>query len=64
MKSESDVYHELRSGALVRLLPDWETEPYPLYALLPSGRFVPNRVRKLVDYLAGRFAARQSAIAP
>ena len=58
MKSELDVYHELCSGALVRLLPDWDTEPYPLYALLPSRRFVPNRVRKLVEHLAERFAAQ------
>ena len=35
------------------LLTDWQTEPYPLHALLPSGRFIPARVRALVDYLAG-----------
>jgi DNA-binding transcriptional LysR family regulator len=41
----------------VRLLPEWETEPYPLHALLPSGRFVPARVRALVDFLAAKFDA-------
>ena len=45
------------AGALVRLLTDWDTEPYPLHALLPSGRFVPARVRALVDFLAERFEA-------
>ncbi len=40
----------LGNGELVRLLPDWETEPYPLHALLPSGRFVPGRVRALVEF--------------
>jgi DNA-binding transcriptional LysR family regulator len=57
LKSALDVHHDLASGALVRLLPDWQGEPYALHALLPSGRFVPARVRALVDFLAGRFAA-------
>ena len=57
LKSEIDVPRDLASGALVPLLTDWQTEPYPLHALLPSGRFVPNRVRALVDFLASRFAA-------
>lgn len=55
-KSELDVQRDEASGALVRLLPEWDTEPYPLHALLPSGRFVPARVRALVDFLAAQFA--------
>jgi DNA-binding transcriptional LysR family regulator len=55
LKSEIDQRRDLASGALVRLLADWETEPYPLHALLPSGRFIPNRVRALVDFLARKF---------
>ena len=57
LKSEIDQRRDLASGALVRLLADWETEPYPLHALLPSGRFIPNRVRALVDFLARKFEA-------
>ena len=56
LKSEIDQRRDLASGALVPLLTEWRTEPYPLHALLPSGRFVPNRVRALVDFLAARFA--------
>ena len=56
LKSEIDQRRDLDSGALVPLLTDWQTEPYPLHALLPSGRFVPSRVRALVDFLAARFA--------
>ncbi len=56
LKSEIDQRRDLESGALVPLLEEWQTEPYPLHALLPSGRFVPNRVRALVDFLASRFA--------
>jgi len=54
--TEIEQRRDLQSGNLVRLLTEWETEPYPLHALLPSGRFVPNRVRALVDFIAGRFA--------
>ena len=54
--TEIEQRGHLHSGRLVRLLSEWETDPYPLHALLPSGRFVPNRVRALVDFLAGRFA--------
>ena len=60
LKSEIDQRRDLDSGALVPLLTDWQTEPYPLHALLPSGRFVPNRVRALVDFLGARFAAQEN----
>lgn len=56
-KSSLDLRHDFENGTLVRLLPDWETEPYPLHALLPSGRFVPGRVRAFVDFLALKFGA-------
>ena len=54
--TEIEQRRDLQSGNLVRLLTEWETDPYPLHALLPSGRFVPNRVRALLDFIAGRFA--------
>jgi DNA-binding transcriptional LysR family regulator len=61
LKSEIDQRRDLASGALVALLTDWQTEPYPLHALLPSGRFVPHRVRALVDHLALAFSASPAA---
>ena len=54
-KSGLDLVHDLASGALVRLLPEWEGEHYPLNAILPSKRFLPARVRGLVDFLAAKF---------
>jgi len=60
LKSALDLQRDVASGALVQLLPEWDTEPYPLHALLPSGRFVPARVRALVDFLALKFAAIQA----
>jgi len=56
-KSPLEQTKHLASGALVRVMADWQAEPYPLHALLPSGRFVPNRVRVLVDFLAERISA-------
>ena len=55
-KAELDLLHDLRSGALVRLLPDWSGEPYPLYAVLPSNRFIAGRVRVILDFIALRLA--------
>ena len=63
LKSEIDQRRDLDSGALVPLLTEWATEPYPLHALLPSGRFVPHRVRALVDFLALKFSAGPAASA-
>lgn len=56
LMTEIEQRRHLQDGSLVRLLTEWETEAYPLHALLPSGRFVPNRVRALVDFIAERFA--------
>ena len=64
LKSEVEQRRDLLSGALVPLLTEWETEPYPLHAVLPSGRFIPNRVRMLVDSLAGRFADSRPEVEP
>jgi DNA-binding transcriptional LysR family regulator len=55
LKSEIDVHEDLANGSLIRLMTDWDTEPYPLHAVLPSGRFIPNRVRAIVNFLALKF---------
>ncbi|MCV2419340.1 LysR family transcriptional regulator [Paucibacter sp. DJ2R-2] len=51
-KSALDVRLSLGSGALVDLFPDWQGDDLPLHALMPSQRFLPQRVRALVDHLA------------
>ena len=58
-KSELDVIHDLANGTLMRLLPQWQGEHYPLNAILPNNRFIPARVRALVDFLSARFASLQ-----
>lgn len=64
-KSGLDIRGHLRSGALVALLPGWQGQHYTLHAVLPSNRFVPARVRALVDHLAqcGEALAVQDAAA-
>jgi DNA-binding transcriptional LysR family regulator len=63
-KSELGMAREFESGALVRLLPGWGGERYVLNAVLPSNRFVPARVRALVDFLAERFAQLEPVSTP
>jgi DNA-binding transcriptional LysR family regulator len=46
----------LRDGRLVQVLPDWEFEPRaysgPVWILYPPNRFLPPKVRALIDWLA------------
>lgn len=51
-KSELDIRDSLASGALVEVLPDWVGRPMPLHAVMPSQRFLPLRLKALVDHLA------------
>jgi DNA-binding transcriptional LysR family regulator len=39
-------------AALVPVLPAWRSQPIELYAVYPSGRNLPPKVRSYVDYLA------------
>ncbi len=41
----------LGSQALVRVLPDWITGRFTLFAAMPSRRFVPRRTQVFLDYL-------------
>lgn len=45
------VAPDLCSGQLVRVLPDWVTGHFTLYAAMPSRRFVPRRTHAFLDYL-------------
>lgn len=51
--------HELASGRLLRLLPDWETRTPPLFALYDKTQRRSPRICAYVDYLLERFPARQ-----
>ena len=47
---------EIECGELEVLLPEFEPEPMPIHAVLPSGQYVPARVRLFVEFLAKEFA--------
>jgi len=61
LMTDIEQKNDLMTGSLVPLLTEWETQPYSLHALLPSGRFVPNRVLAFVDFIADRFSAPRAA---
>lgn len=47
-----DVTEELRSGALVRVLPDWAEPAVPIQAVRLQRAPVPRRVGAFVEFLA------------
>jgi len=51
-------YRAVAEGKLQVLLPDYQMPPATAYAVYPSRRHLPQRVRALIDFLAGRFGDR------
>jgi DNA-binding transcriptional LysR family regulator len=49
---EFAVAAALRHGELMRVLPAWAAVEQGIYAVYPSGRFVPGKVRAFVDFFA------------
>lgn len=54
----------LTSGALVRLLEDWQTDEQRFYAVYPKARFTPPKVHALIAFLAGLFPTVPGPSAP
>jgi DNA-binding transcriptional LysR family regulator len=42
----------LETGALVKLLPEWGDERFPIYAVYPSRNYVPPKVRAFIDFVS------------
>ena len=42
----------IATGKLVSVLQDWQPAPYPFYAVYPSSRFMSDRLRVFIDWLA------------
>jgi DNA-binding transcriptional LysR family regulator len=55
-KSIWDVAADVRAGTLRILLPDWSTHDAGVHALFHGNRYMPPRVRTLLDFLVERFA--------
>jgi DNA-binding transcriptional LysR family regulator len=54
---EPDFVFEPFAGRLVPVLAAFPTQPLGIYAVLPSNRYVPHRVRVLIDFLQERLQA-------
>ncbi|HEV8692221.1 MAG TPA: LysR family transcriptional regulator [Ideonella sp.] len=46
----------VHKGELVRVLPEWRTEPSPAWAVFPERRLMPAKTRAFLDALAAAFA--------
>lgn len=46
---------DLRTGAVVRIFPEWSTAEGSIYAVFPSGRSLPPATRALVEHLVQQF---------
>jgi hypothetical protein len=58
---ECHVLDDLRSGRLVRLLPDWKVADIPILAVYPDNRQIAAKVRAFVDFLARRLTPGPSS---
>ncbi|PQO98654.1 LysR family transcriptional regulator [Massilia phosphatilytica] len=56
VRSEWDVADALKSGKLVRLLPDWELAPAGVVALVPQSKGMSARVKAFLDFVHGHFS--------
>lgn len=50
----------IRAGKLQVILEAFEPRPLGIYAVLPTNRHIPNRVRALIDFIADRLADGRS----
>lgn len=57
LKSIWDIGADLMAGHLTVLMPEWRLPEAPVHALYKRSRYLPARVRLLLDFLAERFSA-------
>ncbi|HEY0661858.1 MULTISPECIES: LysR family transcriptional regulator [Cupriavidus] len=61
VRSEWDVAEPLRSGALCRVLPQWQFAPADIYLVYRGSKTRPDKVGVLVDFLLAHFANHRQA---
>ena len=54
-KSTQDIETDLRSGALVEVLPDFQAAKTPLHIVYPASQAMPRRVRLFIDHVESAF---------
>lgn len=55
-----NVFDDLRTGTLKRVLPGWSAASFRIYAAMPSRNHVPRRVRAFVDFLVEQYGGEPS----
>ncbi len=63
LKSLWDIGADLQAGRLVALMPEWRAPESPVHAVFPRGRYMPARLRLLLDFLVERFALASGELA-
>lgn len=63
LKSIWDVNADLAAGRLSLVMPEWQTAETPVHALYPRNRYLPPRVRALLDFLRERVERASQGIA-
>ena len=59
LKSHIEICRELEAGRLEQVLPGWQSAPAPIYALYPSGRYLPAKTRVFLDAVSAEVARLQ-----
>jgi DNA-binding transcriptional LysR family regulator len=54
------IDEDINAGRLVRILPEYETQPIPIYAVYPSRRHLSAKVRVFIDLLVTRLGTSAS----
>ena len=57
LRSAYDVAPLIAAGTLVRLLPQYRSGDFDIYAVYSQRQHVPAKIRRFIDFLAARFAA-------
>jgi DNA-binding transcriptional LysR family regulator len=52
------VYKALRAGQLVRILKNWQTDEFNIYAVYPNRQFLAPKVRSFIDFLLEYFGTQ------
>ena len=58
------VHGDLESGSLIRVLPDYQVTSLDIWAIYPSRRQLPAKVRVFIDFLEEKFSRDRTLLAP
>jgi len=53
------IHEDLQAGRLVELLSDYSSKQLPIYAVYPYTKYLPEKTRLLIDYIAAGYAGKK-----